>query len=67
MDTQLSCWCSVKSGFFKHQFPETVLFCGGQYIIIVQNVLCSRDNIHCGLIRFSASLFLSKEICFSFL
>ena len=67
MDTQLSCRRSVKSGLFKYQLPKTVLFFGCQNIIVVQDVLCSRDDIHCSLICFSASLFLSKKICFGFL
>ena len=66
MNAQFTLRRSIKGGFFEHQFPQSVLFFRGQNIVIVQNMLRCRNNVHSCLVRFCSCFFFLYEVCFSF-
>ena len=45
MDAQFSIGCSINGRLFQDQFPQPVLLCDGQDIVIVQDVLGGRDDL----------------------
>ena len=45
MDTSFSLKCSIKRGFFRNQFPKTILLLSCQNIVIIQYMLCCGNNV----------------------
>jgi len=67
VNTQFTLWRSVYGCLFHDQFPQPILLCDGQDIVIVQDVLGGRDDLYRRLVCLGAGFFLSHELGFRFL
>ena len=59
MNTQLTFGRSEYGDFLQNQLPETILFFGGQMVIIVQNMLCCGDDFNSCFIGLCTGLLFS--------
>ena len=65
MNTQLTFGRSEYGDFLQNQLPETILFFGGQMVIIVQNMLRCRDDLDRCLIGLYAGFLFSHQVSLS--
>lgn len=67
VNTQFTLWRSVYGRLFQNQFPQAVLFGNRQNIVVVQDVLGGRDDLHRRLVCLGSGFFLSHKLGFRLL
>ena len=65
MNTQLTFGRSEYGDFLQNQLPETILFFGGQMVIIVQNMLRCGDDLDRCFIGLCSGFLFSHQVSLS--